>query len=373
MVMVTPEQLMRPEVLARSAYAVPDSRGLLKLDAMENPFPWPGSGLFAQWQQALADVTLNRYPDPQAHALRARLRVVHGLPEQAGCLLGNGSDELIQILLTAVQGSGRPVVAPVPTFVMYEVIARALGVPFVGVPLGANFALDQQALLTTMAEVRPAIVFLAYPNNPTGVLYPAADVAEVVAANPGLTVIDEAYAPFSEHSFLPEAGNPSGLMVLRTLSKLGLAGLRLGYLVAAPDWIDALDRIRLPYNIGSLTQLSALFALDHADDLEIQAGIIRAERSRLFAALAAMPGVVKVFPSAANFLLFEVTAGQGSAVFTGLRTQGILIKNLDAPGGVLADHLRVTVGTPEQNTRFLAVLADVLLETGTRSRFGQGE
>jgi len=357
---IRPQDLMRPEVLARSAYAVPDARGLLKLDAMENPFPWPGEDLQEAWFDALKGQTLNRYPDPLARELSARLRVAHGLPERAGCLLGNGSDELIQILITAIQGSGRPVVSPTPTFVMYEVIARSLGVPFIGVPLARDFSLDLDALLATIAETRPAIVFLAYPNNPTGVLYPVDAIAAVVAANPGLTVLDEAYAPFSGHSFLPEAGTPSNLLVLRTLSKLGLAGLRLGYLAADPLWIEALDRLRLPYNIGSLAQRSALFALEHGDRLEAQAAILRAERGRLSAALCVVPGVLQVYPSAANFLLFQVAPGQGSAAHAGLRTAGILIKNLDAPGTVLADHLRVTVGTPEQNTRFLAALAEVL-------------
>lgn len=354
-----PADLMRPEVLAQAAYAVPDSAGMLKLDAMENPYPWPGE-LHSAWLEALSGVELNRYPDAGARALTAAIRAAHGVPEEAGCLLGNGSDELIQILISAIQASGRPVLSPVPTFVMYEVLARAAGVPFVGVPLTADFDLDGPALLRAMKEHRPALVFLAFPNNPTGRLYDPGLVAEVIAANPGLTVIDEAYAPFSGHSFLPRAGIAPGLMVMRTMSKLGLAGLRLGYVAATPEWIDALDRLRLPYNINALTQRSVSFALAHARVLDEQARILREQRAQVSAALTSMPGVRRVIPSDANFILFEVARDRGHAVFESLRVSGILIKDVGRAGGTLRDHLRVTVGRPEENRAFLAALAEAL-------------
>jgi len=357
--MTRPSDLMRPEVLERSAYAVADAAGLVKLDAMENPFPWPGE-LEAAWLEALRGVELNRYPDPVGKDVTAALRAAHGVPAGAGCLLGNGSDELIQILITAVQGSGRPVVSPVPTFVMYEVLARAAGVPFVGVPLAPDFDLDVPALLRVLEREQPALLFLAFPNNPTGRLYDPAVIAELVAANPGVTVIDEAYAPFASHSFLPRAGSPTGLMVMRTLSKLGLAGLRLGYLAASPEWIDALDRLRLPYNVNTLTQRSVLFALEHGGMLERQSELLRQERSRIAAALGSLPAVRRVVPSEANFILFEVANGWGRAVFDSLLDAGILIKDIGRAGGVLADHLRVTVGTPGENDAFLAALGEAL-------------
>ncbi|MFO8002834.1 histidinol-phosphate transaminase [Thioalkalivibrio sp.] len=357
--MSRPADLMRPEVLGQAAYAVPESAGMIKLDAMENPYPWPGE-LHSAWLEALGGVELNRYPDAGARALTAAIRAAHRVPEEAGCLLGNGSDELIQILISAVQASGRPVLSPVPTFVMYEVLARAAGVPFVGVPLRADFDLDGPALLQAMEEHRPALVFLAFPNNPTGRLYDSRLVAEVIAANPGVTVIDEAYAPFSGHSFLPRAGTPPGLMVMRTMSKLGLAGLRLGYLAASPEWIDALDRLRLPYNINALTQRSVSFALAHARVLDEQAGILREQRARVSAGLARLRGVRRVIPSDANFILFEVARGRGHAVFESLRVAGILIKDVGRAGGPLTDHLRVTVGRPEENSAFLAAVAEAL-------------
>ena len=357
--MSRPSDLMRPEVLERSAYVVADATGLIKLDAMENPFPWPGE-LEAAWLEDLRGVELNRYPDPGGRAVTAAIRTAHGLPESAGCLLGNGSDEIIQILITAVQGSGRPVLAPVPTFVMYEVLARAAGVPFVGVPLAPDFDLDAPAMLRALEEHRPALLFLAFPNNPTGRLYDPGLVEELVAANPGVTVIDEAYAPFASRSFLSRAGSPVGLMVMRTLSKMGLAGLRLGYLAASPDWIDALERLRLPYNVNSLTQRSVLFALEHGRVLERQAQLLREQRSRVSAALASLPGIRRVIPSQANFLLFQVPPAQGRRVFESLRASGVLIKDVGHSGGLLADHLRVTVGAPEENDAFLEALSEAL-------------
>ena len=354
-----PVDLMRPEVLAQPAYAVPESAGMIKLDAMENPYAWPGE-LHSAWLEALGGVELNRYPDAGARALTAAIRAAHHVPEEAGCLLGNGSDELIQILISAVQASRRPVLSPVPTFVMYEALARAAGVPFVGVPLTADFDLDGTALLQAIEEYRPALVFLAFPNNPTGRLYEPGLVAEVAAANPGLTVIDEAYAPFSSHSFLSRVGGTPGLMVMRTMSKLGLAGLRLGYLAATREWIDALDRLRLPYNINALTQRSVSFALAHAGVLDEQARLLREQRARVSAALISLPAVHRVIPSGANFILFEVARGRGHPVFELLRASGILIKDVGRAGGVLTDHLRVTVGTPDENSTFLTALARAL-------------
>ncbi len=355
----TPDALMRPEVLAQPAYQVAPATGLIKLDAMENPHPWPGE-LEDAWLAALRDPQLNRYPDAQALGLAAQVRAAHGVPEAAGLMFGNGSDELIQVLITAVAGSGRPVLAPEPTFVMYGVLARALGVPFIGVPLNADFTLDLEAMRAAMAESNPALVFLAYPNNPTGTLDDAATVQAIVDENPGVTVVDEAYAPFAAHSFLKCVGEDDGLMVMRTVSKLGLAGARLGYLAGTPAWIDALDRLRLPYNINTLTQRSVAFALEHREALDAQARGIIEERDRLSERLTGTTGVEQVFPSQANFILFRVRAGAGHATFAALRDAGILIKDVGRAHPLLADSLRVTVGRPDENDAFLAALGQAL-------------
>ncbi|SEQ26260.1 histidinol-phosphate aminotransferase [Ectothiorhodospira magna] len=353
-----PEHLIRAEIRELSAYPVPSARGLIKLDAMENPYEWPPS-LRNAWAETLSRLPVNRYPDPKGTELVTRLRTVMGVPGEAALLLGNGSDELIQILLMAVSGPGRVVMAPEPGFVMYRMVARWLGLEFVGIPLKPDFSLDMPAMLAALERHRPAVTFLAWPNNPTGNLWPRAEMETLIRAAPGLVVVDEAYGPFARDSFLPDVGKDSRLLVMRTVSKLGLAGLRLGYLCGMPAWIEELDKVRLPYNINVLTQAAAEFALAHHGVLDEQAAWIRRDREALFKALAALPGVAP-FPSEANFILFRVPPGRGREIFEGIRAGGVLIKDLSGQGGLLADCLRVTVGTPEENTRFLAALEAAL-------------
>ncbi len=347
---------VRPAVRALTAYRVADADGLVKLDAMENPWPWPEE-LHEPWLAALGEVAVNRYPDAAARELTEALRTHLAPPAGTGLLLGNGSDEIIQIILAALAGPDRAVVTPEPGFAMYRILAEALGIRYVGVPLRAtDFGLDRAAMLAAIEEHRPAVVFLAYPNNPTGNLFDADDVAAILDAAPGLVVIDEAYHAFAGRSWLGALADHPDLVVLRTLSKTGLAGLRLGFAVGHPDWLDEFDKLRLPYNINSLTQVSARFALENWAPFEAQAEAIRTERSRLFEALRAHPELT-VHPSAANFILFRTPAGRASAVFAHLRDRGgVLIKDLSGAGGALTDCLRVTVGTPEENDRFLSAL-----------------
>lgn len=347
-------RLIRPEVRALRAYHVADAHGLIKLDAMENPYTWPDE-LTRQWLAVLKDVSLNRYPDPNARALRAQLRAAWNLPAGVETLLGNGSDELIQIILLATASSGAAVLAPAPSFVMYAMTARFVGMKFVPVPLAADFSLDVEAMQQAIAEHKPSVVFLSYPNNPTGNLFDADDVEEIVAETDGLVVVDEAYHPFCQQSFMDRLEHYDNLLVLRTFSKLGLAGLRLGVLTGAPAWLHEFDKVRMPYNINCLTQASVRFALDHAQVLEGQAAQIRKDRDLLYKALAAMPGVTP-FPSAANFILFRVEGRSATEVFTHLRHRHVLIKNLDTAEGPLQGCLRVTVGTPHENEAFLAAL-----------------
>ena len=351
---ITPQDLIRPQIRALSAYHVPPAQGLLKLDAMENPYAWPGE-LATDWQVHLRDVELNRYPDPAARQLKTRLRETLGLKAlEAGgpeLLLGNGSDELIQLLALAVCGSDRVLLAPEPSFVMYRMIAAFTGMTYIGVPLrSTDFTLDGAAMLAAIERHRPALVFLAYPNNPTGNLFDADIIEQIIDSTPGLVVIDEAYAPFTDASFLPRLGQFDNLLVMRTLSKMGLAGLRLGYLVGAVQWLQEIDKLRLPYNINTLTQISAEFALRRQDVLQQQARELRRQRDALARRLAAVPNI-RVYPSEANFLLLRLPAGQADQVHRILLEQGILIKSLHSAGGVLSNCLRITVGTPEQNER----------------------
>lgn len=353
------DSLIRPEIRALNAYHVPEAAGLIKLDAMENPYVW-SEDLRSEWLAVLHDQAINRYPDPQGLAVQQALRESMGIPEGMGLLLGNGSDELIQTMALAVAGPGRKVLSLDPGFVMYRMIALFAGMNYVGVPLLAEtFDLDLPAVLKALERERPVLTYLAYPNNPTGNLFDAQDVAAIVEAAPGLVIVDEAYAPFTDASFLPRLGEWPNLLVMRTVSKMGLAGLRLGYLAGPGDWLREIDKVRLPYNINVLTQASAAFALKHRAVLDAQTRIIRAERDRLFAALEKIDGV-RPYPSEANFILLRLPAGAADPAFAGLKARGILVKNLNGAHPMLADCLRVTVGTPAENAAFLAALNAVL-------------
>jgi len=330
---VTPDQIIRDEIRAVGAYHVPDSRGYVKLDAMENPYGLPAD-LAAEVGRLAAEAPLNRYPDPTASALKARLREVMTVPAGLELLVGNGSDEIILLLAMAVSRPGAALLAPEPSFVMFRMIAGFVGLRYVGVPLAPDFGLDLPAMESAIATHRPALTFLAYPNNPTGNLFDAAAIARIVESAPGLVVVDEAYHAFAGESFLPQLERHPNLLVMRTLSKLGLAGLRLGLLVGRGEWLRELDKVRL-------------------DVLSAQAAAICDERARLYDRLSGMAGI-QTFPSRANFLLFRVP--QADKVFASLKVRGVLIKNLNGSHPMLAGCLRVTVGAPEENDRFLDAL-----------------
>ncbi len=352
----SPESVLRPEVLGWKAYHVPDSAGMLKLDAMENPF-----AMEASVRQILADVLsnapINRYPDAGAGTLRSLMRRTLEIPEGAELLLGNGSDELIQILCQAVARPGAVVLGVEPSFVMYRISAAVAGAHYVGVPLRADFAIDESALFQAIEEHDPALIFIAYPNNPTGNLFDDDLIRRVVERAPGLVVVDEAYHAFAGRTWMPQVCAWPNLLVMRTLSKLGLAGLRLGYLVGMPEWIGQLDKVRLPYNINVLTQLAAKVSLENLDVLLGQASKIVQQRGELMAALGHIPGV-HVFPSEANFVTFRVAGAV--AVFEALRESRILIKCLHGAHPLLADCLRVTVGSADENLMFLDALRRIM-------------
>lgn len=350
--------LLRPEVLGLSAYHVPDSKGYIKLDAMENPYAWPPATVDL-WLEKLRAAEPNRYPDPACAELKVALKAANGVPPDAALLLGNGSDEIIQILLMALK-PGSTVMAPEPTFVMYRQISQSLGLPFAGVPLRAeDFALDTDRFCAAITAHQPALIFLAYPNNPTGNLFNAAAIERILALAPGLVVVDEAYAPYADASFMGRLAQHDNLLVMRTLSKLGLAGLRLGFLAGPPHWIAEFDKLRLPYNINILTQLSAEFALAQPAVFAAQVAAILSERACLMAELAAIEDL-QVYASRANFILLRLLRHDANAVFAALKAAGVLIKNLHPNGGLLAQCLRVTVGTPEENRQFLAAFRQAL-------------
>lgn len=352
---VSASTLLRQEILDLKAYHVPDSSGMIKLDAMENPYPLPAA-LRSEIAMAVEVAAINRYPDPGATLLKGKIRSVNQLPEGIEILLGNGSDELIQLLAMSVSIPGAVLLSVEPSFVMYRMIATFTGMRYSGVALRPDFSLDMPALLSAIERDQPALIFLAYPNNPTGNLFAAEEIRQIIEIAPGLVVVDEAYYAFASDSFITRLSDCPNLLVMRTFSKLGMAGLRLGFLAGSVMWLEQLEKLRLPYNVGVLPQSIAGILLDHHEVLLQQAEQIKQERTRLYKLLGSLS--VQVYPSEANFLLFRVTGAL--AIFEGLKQRGVLIKNLNGSHPMLQDCLRVTVGTRAENDKFIAALKEVL-------------
>ncbi len=352
--------VFRKEVLAMDAYKVANAQGFIKLDAMENPYNWPEE-IKNQWLEHFKEVQLNRYPDPEAIKLVKTLRELNHLPEQFEILLGNGSDEIIQLLLMALP-EGSTVLAPAPGFVMYKQISDCLGLNYIGVPvLAEGFDLDLPAMLEAIQEHQPLLLFLAYPNNPTSNLFSLDAMHAIIKAAPGIVVVDEAYGPFANTSFIDQLNQYDNLLIMRTVSKLGLAGLRLGYLMGLTAIIEQLNKIRLPYNINCLTQITADFALANSELFNRQTKIICEQRTYVFNELNKINGIV-AYPSAANFILFRVPSNKATDIFLSIKSQGVLIKNMTTQGGLLTDCLRVTIGKPDENLAFLHALRTSLAE-----------
>ncbi|MFZ6692332.1 histidinol-phosphate transaminase [Undibacterium sp. SXout20W] len=347
--------IIRPEITSLSAYHVPESAGYVKLDAMENPFVLPEE-MQQELGQHLAQVAMNRYPVPSYSSLKHIIAEKLGVPAGHDIIVGNGSDELIAMMSVACAKPGAKVLAPLPGFVMYAMSAKFAGLEFVGVPLHADFTLDKVAMLAAIVEHQPAIIYLAYPNNPTGTLYDADDMAEILRAvgNTGVVVVDEAYQPFAQTSFMSRLAEFDNLVVMRTVSKLGLAGIRLGYMAGNNALMAEFEKVRPPYNINVLTQAAAEFVLQRVEVLDAQAAELRAQRDKLSTALRATPGV-EVFPSSANFLLIRVANAE--QVFAKLLNHKILVKNVGKMHTLLENCLRITVSTQEENALFLAAFA----------------
>lgn len=351
-------RFLRADVQGMHGYAVQPSAGLVKVDTMENPFTLPPA-LRRALGERLAEVALNRYPAERIDVLRAALARHAGMPEGCELMLGNGSDELISLLALAADVPGSVVLAPVPGFVMYELSAKLQGLRFVGVPTTADFELDGDAMLAAIAEHQPAIVYLAYPNNPTANLWDDATIEAIIEAAPGLVVMDEAYQPFAARDSRARLQRHAHVLLMRTMSKFGLAGVRIGYLIGRAALIRELDKLRPPFNVSVLNAEAALFALDHVDEYARQAAVIRAERESMRAALREMPGV-QPFPSEANMILVRVP--DAARVFAGMKARGVLVKNVSGLHPLLAGCLRITIGTPEENLQTLAALRGALAD-----------
>lgn len=355
----TMNRVIRQDIQDMHAYAVQPSAGLIKLDTMENPYRLP-----AALQQALgarlASVAINRYPGERNEDLKAALARFAHMPDDCALMLGNGSDELISLLSLACDRPGAVFMAPLPGFVMYGLSAALQGVRFVGVPLDAQFELDEPALLAAIEREKPALLYLAYPNNPTGNLWRTEAIEsciDAMGAVGGLVVMDEAYQPFASRDSMSWLQRHPHVLLMRTLSKFGLAGVRIGYLMGRRELIGELDKLRPPFNVSVLNAEAGLFALEHADEYARQAAAIRQARDELQSQLAKLPGVTP-FPSQANMILARVP--DAARAFAGMKQRGVLVKNVSALHPLLAQCLRLTVGAPQENERMLDALRQSL-------------
>ena len=344
--------LIRQDVQSMHAYAVQPSAGLIKLDAMENPHRLAPE-LQAELGARLGALALNRYPAQQTDVMRQALASYAQMPQGFDIMLGNGSDELISLIAMACDVPGASILAPQPGFVMYGMSAQLQGLKFIGVDLTPDFELDEDAMLTAIAQHRPSVIYIAYPNNPTANLWDDAVIDRIIEAAPGLVVIDEAYQPFSSRSYIDRVARHSHVLLMRTLSKFGLAGVRIGYMMGPKPLVAEFDKVRPPYNISVLNSEAALFALEHRQVFEAQAVELRRERERLQRALAALPGV-KAWRSDANMILARFPDAQRT--FEGLKAHGVLVKNVSRMHPLLANCLRLTVGTEGENTQMLSAL-----------------
>lgn len=344
--------LVRPDLVDLKPYKVEDIPHRIKADANENPFDMP-----EQVRKLIADECLrhqfNRYPDPAALDLRGALAAELNLDVDQ-LAIGNGSDELINYIMAAFGGHGSRVIFSNPTFSIYGIFAKVWGTEVLDVPLSPDFQLDPDGIISAAKAGDRSIIFICYPNNPTGNCFSRQAILDVIEHSGAVVVLDEAYHEFAGKTFLPLLGNYENLIILRTFSKaFGLAGLRVGYMMAGGDIIREIMKVKMVYNINSLSQKIALILLKHKNEVFPYVEKIMQERDRLAGQLDSMKGITP-FPSDANFILFRPST-DAEAVFSELVKNGILIRNLNKPG-LLQNCLRVTVGKPEENDEFLGIL-----------------
>lgn len=348
--------IVNKEIFKQSGYKAPELTGAIKMDANESPFSLQ-EPLKKRFLEEMGKVDLNRYPEAGAPKLRDRFAQYYGVDKDM-LMLGNGSDELIQILCMTFKGKTCGVLVPIPTFVMYKIIAVNTGNKVVEVPLDKNFDLDIDTIINKIKASFPALVFLSYPNSPTGNLFNRDKIEMIIKKSAGVVVIDEAYANFSGQTLLPLLKKYDNLVFLKTLSKLGLASMRLGFLIGNRDIIAQLDKVRLPYNVNSLSQAAANFFLDYQEEFSKQVTEIVKEREKLYSGMKEITGI-KPYPSRANFIFFSCTF-DSDRIYSRLEAAGIIVKNLNTK--LTKNCMRVTVGNPKENAAFLNVLKSVISE-----------
>ena len=352
------EHIVHPEIRALSAYQTEPFTGSIKLDAMESPYGFEGD-LQEQLMKKLSSVDINRYPDARNSELTEHLRSVFEIPANYGLTLGNGSDELLQLIQLAVGGRGRSIATPLPTFSLYELVARYTGADFIGVDLNQRFELSESAWFDAIRKHSPACVFFAYPNNPTGNFFSSELIEATAREVKGLVVVDEAYHAYSGQSMLPAMARHENMAVVRTLSKSGLAGLRIGFMISHKQWAAQFEKLRMPYNIGVLNQACAVFALENWSYLRTGVQRVIQERSRVRARLEQLHGI-QVCDTKTNFLIARITNQDAEAVFEALRTSGILVRKLQGMHSLLQGCLRISIGTPSENDAMIETLKQIM-------------
>ena len=348
-------QLVKEKVRSLKAYHVENVDCEIKLHANENSFA-PPPEILKQFNEIFQSTELNRYPDPDCGPLKQTLAKRLNVKTE-NLAIGNGSDELIQILLQVFCDPGETVGFPDPTFAMYGIIAQGMGLNSKTHPLDDQWDFKAEPFLETMEANQVRIAFLSYPNNPTGNCFSATEVQKVIENFSGIVVLDEAYHDFAGKSFLSELPRHNNLIVLRSLSKIGLAALRVGYAIADPAIINQIDKIRLPYNSNSLSQRLTNQLLNHFAPVQKQLDLLVSEREQMIKELSNFKQL-KVFPSDANFVLFRVEQ-DSSTIFKKLMDNGILVRNLSQHPR-LKNCLRVTIGTPDENKAFLEKIAHII-------------
>lgn len=344
------KSITRENIKKLKPYQAKEIPSLIKLDANESPFPVKLSEIVSG-----VDIPLNRYPDPEAKELkRAISKRFQVRPESI--MVGNGSDELIYYLILTFGG---PVLYPVPTFSMYGIIAQSVGVETVESKLDREFDIQEEDFLNLIRLKKPSLIFLSTPNNPTGNTFSAEKILKIIDVarkSNSLVIIDEAYVPFCSHKgFLPFLKDFENLLILRTLSKIGLAGLRLGYLIGDEKILNEVSKVRLPYNVDSLTQYIATYALkDFYFKIKKFIAEITKERDRILRELSTFKELT-VYPSEANFILFK--SRRANQIYEKLLKEGILIRNMSP---LMKNALRVTIGTKEENSQFIETIKSIL-------------
>jgi len=341
------EQWLRSDIKNIDAYHVPVSKDMIKLDAMESPFGVP-EDLKVEFLKCIEQSEVNRYPEADPSPLKDTLRSLMDIPDEFGILLGNGSDELIQLLALACSKDDL-IMSFEPSFVMYELVSKYVNLEYFGVQLDSNFDINLSDALLIIEREKPKIIFIAYPNNPTGNCFDYDAIIEIIKSTNSMVILDEAYYAYSDKSFLSEISNFPNLLVLRTISKIGFAGLRLGLLIGDQETIAQLNKLRLPYNINALTQTSANFLLQDKQRIINNAQIIIEERRRLAHELSLF-SKFKVYPSQTNFIL--VHSEDAHSLHTALKENGILIKGFPK-GSKLSDFIRISVSEPVENNMLI--------------------